>query len=230
MRRQPCNLACGSATKAIVTRARWLSLALSAIACGGSPAPAASSAARPIDVPTASDSEEPESDESGTPTAASIKPPVGYVEMTVAGVVGTASGSAVVLVDPGRRLGIPVFIGGTEALSIQLRLDGKKYDRPLTHDLLDTVVGKLGGRIVAVRVDKLENEIFFGTVLLQRGERIEEIDSRVSDALALAIGNRAPIYVAKKVIERSGVDVRELGIEPGQTAQAAAPDSNQESS
>jgi uncharacterized protein len=213
-----------------VTRARWLSLAALALACGGRPQPAAPSNARPIEVPRASQGDG-ESDGDEEPSiAASVKPPAGYVEMTVAGVVGTASGSAVVLVDGARRIGIPVFIGGTEALSIQLRLEGKRYERPLTHDLLDTMVAKLGGRIVAVRVDSIENQIFIGSVLLRRGKRIEEIDARVSDAVALAIGNRVPIYVASKVLEQSGVDVRELGIEPGQTARCPTPIAGQESS
>jgi uncharacterized protein len=217
-----------------VTRSGWLLLivAFVALSCGGRPPAAAAPAPRPVEVPRAGEGEEEgsEPDEPGTSIAASVKPPSGYVEMTVAGVVGTASGSAVVLIDGARRIGIPVFIGGTEALSIQLRLDGRKYERPLTHDLLDTLVKKLGGRIVAVRVDSIENEIFIGTLLLQRGKRIDEIDSRVSDAIALAIGNRVPIFVNSKVIASSGVDVRELGIEPGQTAQHRTSTKKRESS
>jgi bifunctional DNase/RNase len=164
-----------------------------------------------------------ESEEANAAEPVKVKPPVGYVEMTVAGVVGTEGGNAVVLVDAARTLGIPVFIGGTEAMSIQLRLEGRKYQRPLTHDLLDAIVDKLGGRIVAVRVDSIENDVFIGAVLVQRGKRISEIDSRVSDALALAIGNRAPIYVAKRVLDKSGVDVQKLGINPGETAHLEAP-------
>ena len=141
------------------------------------------------------------------------KPPAGYVEMTVAGVADTEGGPAVVLVDAARTVGVPVFIGGTEALSIQLRLRRQKYQRPLTHDLLDEMVKKLGGRIVSVRVDSIENNVFIGAVVVQRGKGTFEVDSRVSDALALAVGNEVPIYVAKGVVEKSGVDVGKLGIE-----------------
>jgi bifunctional DNase/RNase len=198
------------------TRA-WLLAAVLCVACGSRQPSSAASAPKPVEVPKADSDDEGEPDE-GAAALVSAKPPTGYLEMTVAGVVGTEGGSAVVLVDPARSIGIPVFIGGTEALSIQLRLEGKKYERPLTHDLLDQMIKKLGGRVVAVRVDRIENEIFIGAVLVQRGTRVEEFDSRVSDALALAIGNKVPIYVAKQVIEKSGVDVRKLGIEPGQTA------------
>lgn len=192
--------------------------ALLSCSCGGSPKPAAPPP-QAVEVPAAEDevasAEEPGGGcgepDSAEPIAA--KAPAGYLEMTVAGVADTEGGPAVVLVDPARTLGVPVFIGGSEALSIQLRLRGQKYTRPLTHDLLDQMMGKLGGRIVNVRVDRIENNVFIGAVVLQRGKKVMELDSRVSDAIALALGNRVPIYVARSVIEKSGVELDKLGIE-----------------
>ncbi len=186
-----------------MTRALVLSLCVLAVACGGRPPPSSQSAAP---APEAA--------------AAPITPeaPAGYVPMTVLGIVPTSAGNAVLLVDPGRTVGVPVFVGGSEALSIQLRLDRRRYERPLTHDLLDAMVKELGGRIAAVRVDAIRNDVFIGTVLVQRGQKLEEFDARVSDALALAIGNRVPIYVAQRVIDESGVEASKLGIPPGESA------------
>ena len=181
------------------------------VGCGGGAQKAAAPPKTTVEVA------EPEADapaeEPEAPREIVAKPPAGYVEMTVAGVADTEGGPAVVLVDAARTVGVPVFIGGTEALSIQLRLRGQKYQRPLTHDLLDEMVRKLGGRIVSVRVDSIENDVFIGSVVVQRGKSVLEFDSRVSDALALAVGNKVPIYVAKSVVEKSGIDVGKLGIE-----------------
>jgi bifunctional DNase/RNase len=183
--------------------------------CGGAP-PAAAPAPKPVEVPKAGEETEGE-DAAGTAPIAP-KAPAGYIEMTVAGVRGTEAGHAVILIDRARTVAVPVFVGGTEALSIQLRLDGKKYERPLTHDLLDAMLARLDARVVAVRVDTIEKDTFIGAVLVQRGKRVEEFDSRVSDALALALGNKAPIYVSDRVVKQSGIDVRKLGIEPPESA------------
>ena len=130
--------------------------------------------------------------------------------MTVGGVAPTAQGNAVLLVDEQKKLAIPIFIGQAEALSIQLRLEKRRYDRPLTHDLLDTMLGRLGGRIESVRVDKVHDNVYFGTVIIADGPNRIELDSRSSDAVALAVGNDAPIFVARQVLERSGVALEEL--------------------
>jgi bifunctional DNase/RNase len=208
----------GSASQAFVTW-RFLLVAALLIGCGGAPPPATPTP-KPVEVPKAGDDEPAgEDDEAAAPIAP--KAPAGYIEMTVAGVRGTESGNAVILVDAARRVAVPVFVGGTEALSIQLRLDGKKYERPLTHDLLDAMLARFDARVVAVRVDSIENDVFIGAVLVQRGKRVEEFDSRVSDALALALGSKVPIYVAQRVVDKSGIDVRQLGMEPGETARRA---------
>lgn len=199
----------------------WRSLVVAAFlaGCGGAPPPAAPTP-KPVEVPKAGDDESAgEDDEDAAPIAP--KAPAGYIEMTVAGVRSTEGGNAVILIDAARRVAVPVFIGGTEALSIQLRLEGKKYERPLTHDLLDAMLARFDARVVAVRVDTIDNDVFIGAVLVQRGKRVEEFDSRVSDALALALGNKVPIYVAQRVVDKSGIDVRQLGIEPGETARRA---------
>ncbi len=142
------------------------------------------------------------------PTArrgASERPPPGFVKVRVAGITPAAQGNAVLLVDDAQRRALVVFIGDTEALSIQLRLGGTKYKRPLTHDLIDHMLKHLGARVHSVRVDKLQDDIFYGVVVLQDGDRIKEFDARTSDGVALALGHNAPVYVAADVLERAGI-------------------------
>lgn len=88
-----------------------------------------------------------------------------------------------------------------------LRLRGEKSIRPLTHDLLDDVVKQLRGEIVKVQVDELRHEtgIFHGSIYIRSGRRVMRLDARPSDAIALAIGNRIPIYCAQKVLDEAGV-------------------------
>jgi uncharacterized protein len=131
----------------------------------------------------------------------------GFVRMTVRGVAPTQQGSAVLLVDEEKRRAVPIFVGETEALSIRMRLDKRRYTRPLTHDLMDSALDKLGARVEFVRVDKLEDGVFIGTVVLRDGTRRIELDARSSDAVALALGRQVPIFVAKQVIDVSGVDL-----------------------
>lgn len=131
--------------------------------------------------------------------------PVGFVEMQVAGVLPTREGNAVVLRDSEETVMLPIWIGDAEAFSIQMRLDRRRFQRPLTHDLLDAVMLELGGRLVKIQVDDLKGNTFVGTIYVQQAGRLHEIDSRPSDAIALAVGNRAPIFVSRKVLDRAGV-------------------------
>jgi bifunctional DNase/RNase len=127
--------------------------------------------------------------------------------MAVGGVAPTNEGNAVVLMDDAAHRGLVLFVGGTEALSIAVRLEQRRFERPLTHDLLDSVVTKLGGEVVSVRVDRLEDDVFFGSLLISKDGRLLELDARPSDALALAIGNSVPVYVAETVLTQAGIDV-----------------------
>jgi bifunctional DNase/RNase len=152
--------------------------------------------------------------ESAAPTKSADAPPEapkGYVGCHVAGVTRMPNGAnAVLLVEDGTKVALPIFIGGTEALSIHLRLGKQKFTRPLTHDLFDSAVGKLGGRVESVRVDKIENNVFLGTVVIASGSGHIELDARPSDAIAIALGNGAPIQVAREVLERAGLDLDKL--------------------
>jgi uncharacterized protein len=133
-------------------------------------------------------------------------PPSTHVEMTVAGVATTSQGGKVVmLVDAEQKTVLPIFVGGTEALSIELRLEHQRYQRPLTHDLLDSVMHELHGELQKVQVNELRDNVYIGAVFVRDGGHIAEIDARPSDAIALALGADVPIFVASKVIEAAGV-------------------------
>jgi len=96
---------------------------------------------------------------------------------------------------------LPIWIGHAEALSIDLQLQGKSFDRPLTHDLLKTAVESLGATVVRVAVTDLRDNIFYAKIFIQRGNEVISIDARPSDSIALAVRTQSPIFVAKSVFE-----------------------------
>ena len=104
------------------------------------------------------------------------------------------------LAEPKRSF--PIVIGMSEVLAIDRRLKGIELPRPLTHDLLVQIIGQLGGVIQKVVVCDLREHTFFAAIhVLQDGETIE-IDSRPSDALALAAGLDIPVFVEEQVFEK----------------------------
>jgi bifunctional DNase/RNase len=135
--------------------------------------------------------------------------PDGFVEMFVAGVLPTEGGPAVVLRDKTEKTLIPIWIGASEAHSIQLRLERRRFPRPLTHDLLDAIMHDLGGELVKIHVDDLKGDTFVGTVFVRRGDHLAHFDARPSDSIALAVGNAAPIFVSKAVIDRIAASRKE---------------------
>jgi bifunctional DNase/RNase len=140
--------------------------------------------------------------------------PVGYVQGHVLRGTSKTSGggSMVLLTDASETLALPIFIGGTEALTIDLRLRGDKYDRPLTHDILSETIHELGGRAVQVQVDDLANDTYRGTVVLERANgTFATLDARPSDCIALSLGEKVPIYVRKKLLDDEGVPVSSGG-------------------
>jgi uncharacterized protein len=178
---------------------RSIVVAVLALGCATTP-PAPPAPAPPPPVQPAVPSEDP-------------KMPAGYVEVTVLQVVQQDDeGAAVLLLDESTSTVLPIFIGGTEATSIALRSRGIMPARPLTHDLLDSIIRKLRGSLVKVQVDKLEDKIFHGSVFVRIAseKRIVRVDARPSDAIALAIGNRLPIYIARKVLDEAGVPKDEI--------------------
>jgi len=184
----------------------WLgcAIAFAAGGCAGSRTGSRATAAAPSPPPALS----PPPAVAPAPAAPAPSPvvvPAGFVEMTVLGVGRHGGDNAVMLVDAARRVFVPIFIGGTEALSIVLRHERRRFERPLTHDLLDAVLRELGGELLKVHVDALKGDRFVGTVYVRHAGRVAALDARASDAIALALGSRVPIFVAREVIDTAGI-------------------------
>lgn len=152
--------------------------------------------------------------------------PSTFVEMFVAGVVPADGGHTLVLVNAEEEVLLPVGIGLTEALSIHGRLERRPLARPMTHDLLDHIVEGLGGQVVRVQIDDVHDDVFVGSVFIRTGGRVVSFDARPSDAIALALGSRVPILVARPVVERAAIRPDSLpsdAQEPPSTSGAVAP-------
>jgi len=106
---------------------------------------------------------------------------------------------------------LPIWIGHPEAAAILMKLQGASTPRPLTHDLVTDMLGELGVQIVRITVTELKENTFYASITVQQNGSEIEIDSRPSDALALAVRTSAPIFVADQVIEDSAI---EFGGEP----------------
>jgi len=100
---------------------------------------------------------------------------------------------------------LPIWIGSWEAQSIAMRLQGVEAERPLTHDLLATILGDLGVSVRHVLVSDLADETFRARIVLVQGGDDYEIDARPSDAIALAVRASAPIFATEAVLDRAGV-------------------------
>ena len=104
------------------------------------------------------------------------------------------------------RLLLPIWIGPNEANAIMAKLRGSEPARPMTHDLLQSFVDAMGAAIVRVTVTELRENTYYAVITLRvNGEEIE-IDSRPSDAIALAVRVEAPIFAADEVVEESAVE------------------------
>lgn len=98
-----------------------------------------------------------------------------------------------------------IWIAHAEAYAIAIELQGTSSPRPLTHDLLKNVIEDLGAKIESIVISDLIDDIFYARIVLDVAGRHVEVDARPSDAIALAVRARTPIYVEESVLERAGV-------------------------
>ncbi len=111
----------------------------------------------------------------------------------------------VILKEKLARRYLPIWIGPAEADAIAVKLQGVNVPRPLTHDLLGLVIDSLGATVNSIIVSDLKSDTFYAKIVLNvDGEQIE-IDSRPSDALALAVRAEVPIYAEEAVIDKAGI-------------------------
>ncbi len=121
----------------------------------------------------------------------------------------------VVLKELATDLFLLIWIGPTEAEAIAVKMQGMTVPRPLTHDLLVDFVESVGGSFEHILVSDLQNETFYARIVIKIGDKMHEIDSRPSDAMAVAVRAGAPIYVSDQVMEQAAISMDE---ETGQPA------------
>jgi hypothetical protein len=117
------------------------------------------------------------------------------------------------------ELYLPIWIGPYEAEAIAIRLKNVDISRPLTHDLLNNVIGEMGGNISHILVNDLRDDTFYALITVDVNGATLEIDSRPSDAIALAVRAGVPIFVAERVMDRASITPEEDISEGEQGAQ-----------
>ena len=100
---------------------------------------------------------------------------------------------------------LPIWIGPAEADAIALKLQGTTLTRPLSHDLLHSVIGALGATLNSVVINEVRNDTFYAKIILSVDGGQMEVDSRPSDALALAVRAQVPIYIEEAVLDKAGI-------------------------
>jgi hypothetical protein len=140
----------------------------------------------------------------------------------------------VVLKDESSTRYLPIWIGPFEADAITIELQDVEVARPLTHDLLKAAIEKLDAEVVQVAITELRNDTFYAEITLRADGRELEIDSRPSDAIALAVRARVPVFVAEDVLEQAAItpepdlDTGITGISGDEAATTPAPEAFRE--
>lgn len=113
--------------------------------------------------------------------------------------------AAFVLLRDTRGRQVLIWIGRYEAYAISLALEGTAPDRPMTHDLMKNLMDRLGGRMERIVIDDLWHETYYAKISIASNGKMVDVDSRPSDAIALALRAKAPIYVAESVLQQAAV-------------------------
>jgi len=131
----------------------------------------------------------------------------------------TQSGAyALILVEENGERRVPIIIGGFEAQAIVIKLENLDPPRPLTHDLFRSFAAEFNVSIIEVMIYKLEEGVFYSRLLCNNGEKEISIDSRTSDAVALALRFACPIYITEEILEKAGITITPA--EPDSTTEA----------
>jgi uncharacterized protein len=131
--------------------------------------------------------------------------------VTVAGVYEHRAGPEdsapdfVVLVRDETGRTVVIVIGRFEAMAISLALEGQSADRPLTHDLLNSIIQRMGGTVERILIDDLWNGTYYAKISVNSGRALLSVDSRPSDAIALALRAKAPIFMLESVLEKASL-------------------------
>jgi len=136
---------------------------------------------------------------------AAAPPAVTEVEVMVRDVISTEDGEAVLLAPIDEDIVLPIFVGAAEGNAIRMKLLKQTPPRPMTHDLLDTMIRQLGGKVTRVFIDDLQHNTFLAKIYVKQNGKTLEIDARPSDSIALALRCNARIFTARSVLDRAGI-------------------------
>ena len=117
----------------------------------------------------------------------------------------------VVLREKGRERYLAILIGPPEADAIVIKLQDRDSPRPQTHDLIKNVIENMGAKVVRITVSELVDQVYYAKIVIQRNGAELDIDSRPSDAIALALRAEVPILVAEEVLDAAGIEPDEDG-------------------
>jgi len=133
------------------------------------------------------------------------------VEMEVRDVVPLETDShAVVLVTKDRGTVLPIFVDEGSAVAIAFRLAHRTAPQPQAPDLMDSMLTQLGGELTEVRIDKVEDAVFTGQMLVTQGEKHLQIPARPSDSIAIALAHGVKIFASRQVLTRAGISQAEI--------------------
>lgn len=108
---------------------------------------------------------------------------------------------------------LPIWIGPGEASAIAMKLAGIEFSRPLTHDLMTTVVEGLGSQLVRVLITKVVDNTYYASLLFRHDGELISIDSRPSDSIALALRAEAPIFADQSLLELTSLEIQQADLE-----------------
>lgn len=102
---------------------------------------------------------------------------------------------------------MPIWIAEPEAMSIALELQGQRFPRPLPHDLMKEILTALGATLLQVVITQIKDGVFYAKLVIRDAQgEVKELDSRPSDAIALALRTRSPIFIAEEVFEQAAIE------------------------
>ncbi len=136
----------------------------------------------------------------------------------------TQSGAyALILIEENGERRVPIIIGGFEAQAIVIKLENLEPPRPLTHDLFKSVADEFNISVIEVMIYKLEEGVFYSRLICNNGEKEISIDSRTSDAVAIALRFGCPIYITDEILEKAGITITPAESEPESTVENDIP-------
>jgi bifunctional DNase/RNase len=109
---------------------------------------------------------------------------------------------------------LPIWIGPSEASSIAMELAGMKFSRPLTHDLITSIIKGLGGELRRVLITRVVENTYFAELLIHRGAEVFSVDARPSDSIAIALRVGATIYTSDDLLENTPIEIVDSDFDP----------------